>query len=95
MREYETTEARVEIRLSQGMLDALRRAKHIPPDVQKQVDGAKAESGGYRLQLSDDEGMELSELLEWHVHTDPATGKATAETAPYADVIRFITEAQL
>ncbi|OYV62812.1 MAG: hypothetical protein B7Z72_14815, partial [Gemmatimonadetes bacterium 21-71-4] len=77
------------------MLDALKAAKHIPPDVQKEIDGAKAEGGGTRLHLSDDEGMELSELLQWHVRTDPATGQPTAETAPYAEVIRLISEAQL
>jgi hypothetical protein len=85
----------VEIRISQVMLDALKRAKHIPPDVQKEIDGTKADGGSYRLRLSDDEGMELSELLQWHVRTDPATGNATADTAPYADVIRLISEAQL
>jgi hypothetical protein len=85
----------VEIQINQAMLEALKRAKHIPPDVQKEIDGAKADGGGIRLRLSDDEGMELSELLQWHVRTDPATGQATAETAPYADLIRLITEAQL
>jgi hypothetical protein len=85
----------VEIRITQVMLDALKSAKHIPPDVQKEVDGAKADGGSYRLHLSDDEAMELAELLQWHVRTDPATGKATAETVPYADLIRLITEAQL
>jgi hypothetical protein len=89
----------MEILLDQEMLDALRRAKHIPPDVQKDIDAARPEPGTspprYRLHLSDDEAMELSELVQWHVRTDPATGKATAETAPYAEVIRLITDAQV
>ena len=85
------------ILLSQAMLDALKGAKHIPPDVQKEIDAVKPEPGSpptYRLRLSDDEGMELSELLQWHVRTDPATGKPTAESAPYADVIGLIAESQ-
>ncbi len=84
------------IQLTQAMLDALKKAGHIPPDVQKRIDAVPGEgaAGTYRLQLSEDEGMELSELLQWHVRTDPATGKATADTAPYADVIRLIGEAQ-
>jgi hypothetical protein len=49
----------------------------------------------YRLHLSDDEAMELSELLQWHVRTDPATGQASVETAAYADLIRLIMETQL
>lgn len=83
------------IPLTPAMLDALKRAKHIPPDVQREIDGAKAEGGSYLLRLSDDEGMELAELLQWHVRTDPATGQATPETAPYAEVIRLIEATQL
>ncbi len=89
----------MQIELSQGMLDALKRAQHVPPDVQKRIEAAKPEPGvapaRYRLHLSDDEAMELSELLQWHVRTDPATGKPTAESAPYADVIGRIAESQL
>ncbi len=88
----------MDIHITDAMLEALKRAKHIPPDVQKDIDAARPEPGAgpaaYRLHLSDDEGMELSELLQWHVRTDPATGKATAETEPYADLIRLIAEAQ-
>ncbi len=85
--------------LSQALLDALKAAKHIPPDVQRRIDvvrpEATAAAPSYRLQLSEDEGMELSELLQWHVRTDTATGRPTPETAPYAEVIRLIGEAQV
>ena len=88
----------MDIRISDAMLAALKRATHIPPDVQRDIDAARPEPGPgpatYRLHLSDDEGMELSELLQWHVRTDPATGKPTADTAPYAEIIRLIGEAQ-
>ena len=89
----------MEIRLNQEMLDALKQAKHIPNDVQKDIDAARPEPGvsppRYRLHLSDDEAMELSELLQWHVRTDPATGQASVETAAYADLIRLLMETQL
>ena len=89
----------MEIRLNQEMFDALKQAKHIPSDVQKDIDAARPEPGvsppRYRLHLSDDEAMELSELLQWHVRTDPATGQASVETAAYADLIRLIMETQL
>jgi hypothetical protein len=87
----------VKIQVSQAMLDALRSAKHIPPDVQRRIDAARPAPGSpptYQLQLSEDEGMELSELLQWHVRTDPATGTPTADTAPFADVIARIAEAE-
>jgi len=88
----------VKIPLSQAMLDALKSAKHIPADVQKRLDAVKSEPRTpptYNLQLSEDEGMELSELLQWHVRTDPATGRPTAETAPFAEIIARIAEAGL
>ncbi len=83
------------IPLTSEMLEALKRAKHIPPDVQKEIDTVRPGQSGFELKLSDDEGMELSELLQWHVRSDPATGKPTADTAPYAEIIRLIGEAQL
>ena len=88
----------MKIPLSQAMLDALKSAKHIPTDVQKRLDAVKPEPGSppaYHLQLTEDEGMELSELLQWHVRTDPATGRPTAETAPFAEIIARIAEAGL
>ncbi len=85
----------MELHLTRPMLEALRAAKHIPPDVQREIDGVREDGGVYRLRLSDDEGMELAELLQWHVRTDPATGKPTAESAPYADVISRIADSQL
>lgn len=86
------------IELSQTMLEALKKAKHVPPDVQKRIDAVQLEPGvspaRYALHLSDDEATELSELLQWHVRTDPATGRPNAESAPYADVISRIAESQ-
>jgi len=83
------------ILLTVAMLEALKRAEHVPPDVQKEIATVAPAGGTYRLHLSDDEGMELAELLQWHVRTDPATGMPTAATAPYAEIIRLIGEAQL
>jgi hypothetical protein len=86
------------IELSQEMLEALKKATHVPPDVQRRIDaatpGAGATPARYALQLSEDEAIELSELLQWHVRTDPATGRPTAESAPYADIIGRIAESQ-
>jgi len=82
------------IALTAAMLDALKKANHVPPDVQKEIAAVAASGGTYRLHLSDDEGMELAELLQWHVRTDPATGKPTPDSAAYAEIIRLIGEAQ-
>jgi hypothetical protein len=89
----------MEIPLTEPMLSALKAARHVPPDVQKRIDGVRPEPGvtpaRYRLHLTEDEGMELSELLQWDVRTDPGTGQPTAATKPFADVIALIAGAQL
>jgi hypothetical protein len=86
------------IELSEAMLEALKQAKHVPPDVQKRIDAVQPEPGvspaRYALHLSDEEATELSELLQWHVRTDPATGRPTTGSAPFADVINRIAESQ-
>jgi hypothetical protein len=84
----------MKIKLSPEMLDALKRARHIPPDVQREIDAVRPEGGALELRLSDDEGIELQELLQWHVRSDPVTGQPTSETAPYAEIIRLIGEEQ-
>jgi hypothetical protein len=91
-------ETPMRIQLSREMLEALKQARHVPPDVQRRIDAATPDAGAtplrYSLQLSDDEAMELSELLQWHVRTDPATGRPTGDSAPYAEVISRIAESQ-
>lgn len=85
----------MEIVLTRAMLEALRNAQHVPDDVRAAVATlrpieAGSDAGAYLLRLSADEAMELSELLTWHVRTDPATGLATPETAAYEAIIRAI-----
>lgn len=76
----------------------LRSAGHVPDDLKGRLEGIEPLAGAnqpvYRLKLSEDEAMELSELLQWHVCIDPSTGKPTPETAPYAAVIQAIADAQ-
>lgn len=88
----------MEITINQAMLDALLRAGHVPDDLKLRFDAIQPVAGGdassFLLKLSEDEAVELSELLQWHVRTDPATGRPTQDTAPYAAIIQTIAEAQ-
>jgi hypothetical protein len=88
----------MEIRISQPMLDALHHAGHVPEDLKRCVDAIAPVAGAtppeFRLVLSDDEAMELSELLQWSVRSDPSTGNPTAETEPYAAIIQAISNQQ-
>ena len=88
----------MELKISQGMLDALHHAGHVPEDLKRRVAGiapvAGASPARFLLTLSEDEAMELSELLQWHVRSDSTTGRPTPETAPYADLIQAISDQQ-
>lgn len=86
----------MKLRITQAIKDALGRIDHVPDDLRARFDAILPEDGGaFTLRLSDDDATALAELVQWHVKTDPATLKPTPETAPYAELIRLIDDAQL
>ena len=85
----------MDVKITQAIVDALKKLHDVPDDLQKRFDAATpAGSGEFLIKLSEDQAMALGELLQWHIRTDPATGKPTAESAPYADLITRVDEAQ-
>lgn len=85
----------MQVRLTQAIVDALRTLKDVPDGLRSRFDAMTKNDGGHILKLTDDEGMALAELLQWHIRTDPATARPTKETAPFAELVRLIDEAQL
>lgn len=86
----------MKLAITQAIKDALARIGHVPDDLRARFDAiAPADGGAFTLRLSDDDATALAELVQWHVKTDPATLKPTPETAPYAELIRLIDDAQL
>ena len=85
----------MDVKITQAIVDALKKLHDVPDDMQKSFDAAAPAGGGrFVIKLSEDQAMALGELLQWHIRTDPATGKPTAESAPYADLIARVDEAQ-
>lgn len=85
----------MKLAITQAIRDALARIGHVPDDLRARLDAiAPADDGTFILTLSDDDATALAELVQWHLKTDPATGRPTTETAPYADLIRLIDDAQ-
>ena len=85
------------IAITESIKQALDGIGHVPDNLRQRFDAASPApgGGGYLLTLSEDDATELAELVQWHVKTDPATLKPTPETAPYAELIRLIDDAQL
>lgn len=85
----------MQVRLTQAIVDALKTLKDVPDGLRSRFDAMTKNDGGHILKLTDDDAMALAELLQWHIRTDPATARPTKETAPYAELVRLIDEAQI
>ena len=85
----------MEVKITQAIVDALKKLHDVPDDMRTSFDAAApAGAGLFVIKLTDDQSIALGELLQWHIRTDPATGQLTAESAPYADLIARVDEAQ-
>ena len=83
----------MQLTITQDIVDALQGLGHVPDELRVRFDAITRSDGGYTLKLSDDESIELAELMQWHMRTDPATGQPTAESAPFGRLIALIDEA--
>jgi hypothetical protein len=82
------------VTISQTMVDALKTLKDVPDTLRKRFDAIAPADGGYALKLDDEDSIALAELVQWHMRTDPATGKPTPQSATFGELIRLIDEAQ-
>ena len=85
----------MQVRITQAIVDALKTLKDVPDSLRARFDAMARTEGGHVLKLSEDDAMALAELVQWHIRTDPATSKPTRETAPFAELVRLIDEAQI
>ena len=83
----------MQVKIDKPMADALKTLHDVPDNLRARIDGITSENGGYVLKLSDDDATAIAELVQWHIKTDPKTGKPTPESAPFEDLIRRIDEA--
>jgi hypothetical protein len=84
----------MDVPVTQAIVDALKKVTHVPDSLQTRFDSIAPAEGGFVLTLSEDDAMALAELVQWHIKSDPATGKPTPESAPYQQLIERIDEAQ-
>ena len=84
----------MQVVITKDIADALKKVHDIPDVLQKRFDAlADSGNGDFTLRLTEDEAIALTELAQWHIRSDD-TGKATPETAPYAELIRRVDAAQ-
>ena len=84
----------MKVTVTRPIADALRTLHDVPDSLKARIEAMTKSPGGVVLTLGDDDATAMAELVQWHVKTDPATGKPTKETAPFEDLVRLIDEAQ-
>lgn len=84
----------MQVQVTQEMADALKELHDVPDNLRARIAAIAPGAGGLVLKLSDDEATAMAELVQWHMRTDPRTGKPTAQTAMFSELVRRIDEAQ-
>lgn len=85
----------MQITVTQPIAAVLKVLGNVPDNLRARFDAMAQSDGGHTLTLSEDDAMALAELAQWHMRTDPATGRPTPETAPFGELIALIDQAQL
>lgn len=75
------------------MKQALHSIGHVPDNLASRFAAMTPADGGWVLTLNEGDATELAELVQWHIKTDAATGKATSETQPFVSLIGLIDAA--
>ncbi len=85
----------MEVRMTAQMLDTLKGTSELPDILRARVDAARAESDNMLVALDEDEAMAMTEMCEWYVKKDPATGELTETGKIYDAIIDAIANADV
>ena len=83
----------MQVQITQPIVDALKTLHDVPDELGARIGAIVKSDGGYTLKLSEDEATAMAELVQWHIKTDPVSGKPTAQSKPFDDLIRMIDQA--
>jgi hypothetical protein len=84
----------MQVTITEPIVDALRTLHDVPDELRARIDAIAPADGAWRIRLNDDEATAIAELVQWHMRTDPETGKPTPQSAAFGELIRLIDEAQ-
>lgn len=85
----------MEVRMTAQMLDTLKRTAELPDNLRSRLEAATSDGGNFAVTLDDDEAMAMTEMCEWYVKKDPATGKLTESGEIYDAIIEAIDDANM
>ncbi len=82
------------VRLTEAMLTALRRVPEIPDNLLARVNTARRDGGALVMALSEDEAMAMTEMCQWYIRKDPATGQLGDQARLFERIVNAIYEAE-
>jgi hypothetical protein len=83
----------IQVRLIHPMHSALRDTPEIPDDLLARVNGARKDGAGWIMTLSEDEAMAMTEMCEWYIRKDPATGQLGEKAKLFQAIVDAIDQA--
>ena len=83
----------MQVQINERIMNALKTLHDVPDNLRARIDGITKSGDGYVMKLNDDDATAIAELVQWHMKTDPATGKPTAQSAAFNELIALIDDA--
>ncbi|MSR06834.1 MAG: hypothetical protein EXR93_07205 [Gemmatimonadetes bacterium] len=84
----------MQVRLTNAMVEALNAAPDLPENLRKRVSEIAAQGDGFHLALDEDETMAMTEMCQWYIRKDPATGKLGPKAEVFDAIVRSIYAAE-
>lgn len=82
------------LHMTKAMVEALKAAPDLPENLLQRVSSVSAEGDGFQLTLDDDEAMAMTEMCQWYIRKDPATGKLGPKAEVFDAIVRSIYAAE-
>jgi hypothetical protein len=76
------------------MLAALRETPEIPDNLLARVSAARQDGGMSVITLSEDEAMAMTEMCQWYIRKDPATGQLNEKAKTFEAIVNAIYDAE-
>ncbi|UCG87703.1 MAG: hypothetical protein JSW71_03905 [Gemmatimonadota bacterium] len=84
----------MKVRMTAEMLTGLKQMPELPADLVTAVNESRPLGDFFLVQLSDDEAIELTEMCQWYIKSDPVTGQLTEKAEVFDSIVAAIDEAQ-
>ncbi|MBI4502395.1 MAG: hypothetical protein HY700_14695 [Gemmatimonadetes bacterium] len=84
----------MQVSMTRPMIEALKSTPEIPDNLMRCVTAAKGDGGGYSVEMNEDEAMAMTEMCQWYIKKDPATGTFGPKAEVFDAIVRAIYKAQ-